>query len=111
MTFTYLGSTLAEDGELDAKVTHIVQSGWRKNWKRVSGVLCNSKTNVKNNEHVYMTVERPALMYGAATCVLKKAHDSLVASPMCPIGNPEMLSTSNFYDGNVICVVWKDKLA
>ena len=37
---------------------------------------------------------------------------SLVASPMCPIGNPEMLSrpTSNFYDGNVIYVVWKDKL-
>ena len=34
-TFTYLGSTLAEDGELDAEVTHRVQSGW-KNWKRVS---------------------------------------------------------------------------
>ena len=30
-TFTYLG-----DGELDAEVTHRVQSGW-KNWKRVSG--------------------------------------------------------------------------
>ena len=29
--FTYLGSTLAEDGELDAEVTHRVQSGW-KNW-------------------------------------------------------------------------------
>ena len=41
-TFTYLGSTLAEDGELDAEV----QSGW-KNWKRVSGVLCDRKTNVK----------------------------------------------------------------
>ena len=27
-TFTYLGSTLAEDGELDAEVTHRVQSGW-----------------------------------------------------------------------------------
>ena len=38
-------------------------------------------------------------------------HFSLVASPMCPIGNPEMLSTSNFYDGNVIYMVWKDKLA
>ena len=34
-TFTYLGSTLAEDGELDAEVTHRVQRGW-KNWKRVS---------------------------------------------------------------------------
>ena len=36
---------------------------------------------------------------------------SLVASPMWPIGNPEMLSTSNFYDGSVIYVVWKDKLS
>ena len=26
-TFTYLGSTLAEDGELDAEVTHRVQIG------------------------------------------------------------------------------------
>ena len=45
-TFTYLGSTLAEDGELDAEVTHRVQSGW-KNWKRVSGVLCGRRMNVK----------------------------------------------------------------
>ena len=28
-TFTYMGSTLAEDGELDAEVTHRVQSGWK----------------------------------------------------------------------------------
>ena len=27
-TFTCLGSTLAEDGELESEVTHIVQSGW-----------------------------------------------------------------------------------
>ena len=36
---------------------------------------------------------------------------SLVASPMWPIGNLEMLSTSNFYGGNVIYMVWKDKLS
>ena len=45
-TFRYLGSTLVEDGELDAEVTNRVQSGW-KNWKRVSGVLCDRKMNVK----------------------------------------------------------------
>ena len=45
-TFTYLGSTLAEDGELDAEVTHIVKSGW-ENWKRGSGVLCDRRMNVK----------------------------------------------------------------
>ena len=50
-TFTYLGSTLAEDGELDAEVTHRVQSG-RKNWKRVSGVLCARRMNVNIKEGV-----------------------------------------------------------
>ena len=41
-TITYLGSTLAEDGELEAEVTHRGQSGW-KNWKRESGVLCKQE--------------------------------------------------------------------
>ena len=41
-TFKYLGSTLAEDGELDAEVSHRVQSGWM-NWKKVSRVLCDKK--------------------------------------------------------------------
>ena len=41
-TFTYLGSTLAEDGKLDVEVTNRVHSGW-KNRKRVSGVLCDRK--------------------------------------------------------------------
>ena len=58
-TFTYLGSTLAEDGELDAEVTRRVQSGW-KNWMRVSGVLCDRRMNVKIKGEVYRTVVRPA---------------------------------------------------
>ena len=33
-TFTYLGSTLVDDGELDVEVTRRVQSGW-KNYKSV----------------------------------------------------------------------------
>ena len=73
-TFTYLGSTLAEDGELDAEVNQRVQSGW-KNWKRVSGVLCDRKMNVKINGKVYRTVVRPTLMYGAETWALMKAQE------------------------------------
>ena len=69
-TFTYLGSTLAEDGELNAEVTHRVQSGW-KNWKRVSGVLCDRRMNVKIKGKVYRT-----LMYGADTWALKKAQEN-----------------------------------
>ena len=38
-TFKYLGATLAENGPLDVEMTHRIQSGW-KNWKRVSGILC-----------------------------------------------------------------------
>ena len=72
-TFTYLGSTLAEDGELDAEVTHRVQSG-RKNWKIVSGVLCDRRMNVKIWRKVYRTVVRPELMYGAETWALTKAQ-------------------------------------
>ena len=74
-TFTYLGSTLADDGELDAKVTHRVQSGW-KNLKRVSGVLCDRIMNVTIKGKVYRTVARPALMYGSETWALKKAQEN-----------------------------------
>ena len=72
-TFTYLGSTLAEDGELDAEVIHSVQGGW-KNWKRVYVVLCDRRMSMKLKGKVYRTVVRPALMYGAETWALKKAQ-------------------------------------
>ena len=74
-TFTYLVSTLAEDGELDAEVTHRVYSGW-KNRKRVCGVFCDRRMNVKINGKVYRTVVRSALMYGAETWALKKAQEN-----------------------------------
>ena len=61
-TFTYVGSTLAEDGELDAEVTLRGQIGWT-NWKRVSGVLCNRKINVKIKGKVYRTVVGLVIMY------------------------------------------------
>ena len=73
-TFTYLGSTLAEDGELDAEVTHRVQSGWN-NWK---SVLCDRGMDVKIKGKVYRTVVRPALMYGAETWALKKAQENIL---------------------------------
>ena len=39
-TFKYLRATLVENGDLDAEMTHRIQSGW-KHWKRVSGILCD----------------------------------------------------------------------
>ena len=73
-TFKYLGSTMAGDGELDAELTLRIQSGW-KNWKRVSGVLCDRRINRKLKGKVYKTVVRPALIYGAETWAAKKAHE------------------------------------
>ena len=61
-------------GELDAEVTHRVQSGG-KNWKRGSGVLCDRIMNVKIKGKVNRTAIRPALIYGAETWALKKAQE------------------------------------
>ena len=64
--FKLLGSTLAEDGELDAEVNHRVQSRWR-NWKTVSVVLFDRRLKVKIKGKVYKTIVRPAMVYGAET--------------------------------------------
>ena len=56
----------------DAAVTH---SGWN-NRKRVSGVFCDRRMNVKINGKVYRTVVRSALIYGAETWALKKAQEN-----------------------------------
>ena len=45
-----------------------------KNWKRVSGVLCDRKMKVKIKGKVYRTVVRPALVYGAETLALEVAE-------------------------------------
>ena len=65
-TFKYLGATLAENGDLDAEMTHRIQSGW-KNWKRISGILCDRRISLRVKGKVYKTVVRPAMMYGAET--------------------------------------------
>ena len=73
-TFEYLGATLAENGDLDAEMTHRIQSGW-KNWKRISGILCDRIISLRVKGKVYKTVVRPAMMYGAETWAVKKAHE------------------------------------
>ena len=45
-TFKYLRATLAENGDLDAEMTHRIQAGW-KNWKRVSGILCDRRISLR----------------------------------------------------------------
>ena len=64
-TFKYLGATLAENGDLDAEMTHRIQSGW-KNWKRISRILCDRRISLRVKGKVYKRVVRPAMMY--STC-------------------------------------------
>ena len=56
-TFKYLGATLAENGDLDAEMTHRIQSGW-KNWKKVSGILCDRRISLRVKGKVYKIVVR-----------------------------------------------------
>ena len=55
-TFKYLGATLAENVDMDAEMTHRIQSGW-KNWKRVSGILCDRRIRLRVKGKVYKTVD------------------------------------------------------
>ena len=73
-TFKYLGAILAENGNMDPETTHRIQSGW-KNWKRVSGILCDRRISLRVKGKVYKTVVRPAMMYGAETSAVKKAQE------------------------------------
>ncbi len=73
-TFKYLEAILAENGDLDAEMTHSIQSGW-KNWNMVSGILCDRRISVRVKGYEYKTAIRPAMMYGAETWAVKKAQE------------------------------------
>ena len=75
-TFKYLGATLAENGDLDMEMTHRIQSGW-KNWKRISGILCDRRISfrVKGKVYNFKIVVRLAMVYGAETWAMKKAQE------------------------------------
>lgn len=71
--FKYLGSVFDEKGEMEREVNHRVQAGW-KNWRDITGVLCDRKMPVKLKGKLYKTVVRPALLYGVETLPLKTQH-------------------------------------
>ena len=72
--FKYLGSTITADGSEDSEVTRRIQAGW-KNWREVSGVLCDRRMPVKLKGKVYKTVVRPAMMYGMEATPIKKVNE------------------------------------
>ena len=62
--FKYLGSSVEETGGMATELTNRVSAAWR-NLKRCSGVSCDRRMPVKLKGKVYITVVRPALLYGA----------------------------------------------
>ena len=72
--FRYLGLMLVEDGELDAEVDLRIQASW-KNWRKLSGVLCDRRLSSRLKGMIFKTVVRPAMTYGTETWAIKKSHE------------------------------------
>ncbi|KAI5628469.1 receptor tyrosine-protein kinase erbB-3 precursor [Silurus asotus] len=69
--FKYLGSIVQSNGECVREVKKRVQAG-RSGWRRVTGVICDSRVSAKLKGKVYRTVVRPAMLYGLETVALSK---------------------------------------
>ena len=46
LLFKYLGATLTENGDMDAEMSHTIQSEWKKLEERVLGVLCGRRLSL-----------------------------------------------------------------
>ncbi|KAI5087806.1 hypothetical protein C0J45_22295, partial [Silurus meridionalis] len=70
----YLGSTVQSNGECVREVKKRVQAGW-SGWRRVTGVICESRVSARMKGKVYRTVVRPAMLYGLETVALRKRQE------------------------------------
>ena len=61
-------------GELDREIAHWIQAGWI-NWKRMTGVLCDSRVRRSVKGKIFKSVVRPAMIYGSETWQIKKAQE------------------------------------
>ncbi|KAI5615474.1 gastrula zinc finger protein XlCGF28.1-like [Silurus asotus] len=72
--FGYLGSTVQRNRECVREVKKRVQAGW-SGWRRVAGVICDSRVSAKVKGKVYRSVVRPAMLYGLETVALHKRQE------------------------------------
>ena len=61
--FKYLGSTVQSNGECGREVKKRLQAGW-SGWRKVTGVICDSRVSAKIKGKVYKTV---VVWYGDST--------------------------------------------
>ena len=73
-SFEYLGTTVSGNGELEEEVEKRIQAGWR-NWKRLSGVICDKRLSARKKGKVFKVAVRPAITYGSETWSIKKTQD------------------------------------
>ncbi|KAK3515182.1 hypothetical protein QTP70_009592 [Hemibagrus guttatus] len=73
--FKYLGSKVQSNGECGKEVKKRVQADWN-GWRKVSGVLCDSKISVRIKGKVYRTVVGPIMLYGSETVSLRKRQEA-----------------------------------
>ena len=69
--FKYLGSTVQESGSCEGEVKKTVQAGWN-GWRKVSEVICNMRLPARVKEKVYISVVRPAIVYGLEMMAVTK---------------------------------------
>jgi hypothetical protein len=62
-TFQYLRLMLQSDREIDENVSHRIRAGLMK-WRQAYDILCDKKVPNKLKDKLYMTMIRPAMMYG-----------------------------------------------
>ncbi|KAI5085121.1 NACHT, LRR and PYD domains-containing protein 12 isoform X3 [Silurus meridionalis] len=72
--FRYLMSTVQSNGECVREVKKRVQAGW-SGWRRVTGVICDSRVSARMKGKVYRTVVRPEMLYGLETVALSKRQE------------------------------------
>jgi hypothetical protein len=61
--FWYFRSILQSDRGINEDVSHKIRAGLVK-WRQTFDILCNNKVLNKLKDKIYMTVIRPAMMYG-----------------------------------------------
>ena len=80
--FKYLGSTVQESGSCEREVKRRVQAGWNR-WRRVLGVICDTRLPARVKGKVYGSVVRPAMVYGLETvAVTKKQVEEMEVAEM-----------------------------
>ena len=74
----YLGAEIDSEGGTTSAIKQRIKAAWR-NWREVTGIICDRKMPRELNCKVYKTVVRPALLYGAESLAVGKKDEDLMS--------------------------------